>query len=148
MSDKAESTFALRYAVQITIAAPADAIWAKLTDAPGFSKWNSTVQSIEGDIAIGQRLTIRVPIAPGRAFTPKVVQLVPYQRMVWRDGFYPVFQGTRTFTLTPQGTSTDFQMVEVFRGLMLPMIKSSLPDFGPVFDRYAADLAAACRNGA
>lgn len=63
---------------------------------------------------------------------------------MWRDGFYPMFQGTRTFTLTPRGASTDFAMVEVFRGLMLPMIKGSLPDFGPVFDRYAADLAAAC----
>jgi hypothetical protein len=31
-------------------------------------------------------------------------------------------------------------MVEVFRGLMLPMIKGSLPDFGPPFEQYAADL--------
>lgn len=147
MSEKNEATFSLRYAVKAVIAAPAEAIWGKLTDAPGFSRWNSTVQSIEGDIAFGQKLKIRVPIAPGRAFTPKVVELVPNERMVWQDGFYPMFQGTRTFTLTRLGASTEFQMVEVFRGLMLPMIKSSLPDFGPVFDRYAADLAAECSNG-
>jgi hypothetical protein len=31
-------------------------------------------------------------------------------------------------------------MSEVFSGLMLPMIGSRLPDFGPIFERYAADL--------
>lgn len=147
MSEKTETTFTLRYAVRAIIAAPADIIWAKLTDAPGFAKWNSTVQSIEGNIAIGQKLTIRVPIAPGRTFTPKVVEFIPNERMVWQDGFYPMFQGTRTFMLSRSGTGTEFRMVEVFRGLMLPLIKGSLPDFGPVFDQYAADLAAACGNG-
>lgn len=147
MSEKNESTFSLRYAVTTTIAASPEVIWSRLTDAAGFSKWNSTVESIEGTIAAGQKLTIRVPVAPGRAFTPKVVELVAGKHMVWRDGFYPMFQGTRTFTLTPRGASTDFEMVEVFRGIMLPMIKGSLPDFGPVFDRYAADLKAACEKG-
>jgi hypothetical protein len=31
-------------------------------------------------------------------------------------------------------------MVEVLSGVMLPMIKGSLPDFGPAFEAYAADL--------
>ncbi len=146
MSEKNESTFRLSYAVTVSIAATPEVIWSKLTDAAGFSKWNSTVESIEGTIDIGQKLTIRVPVAPGRAFTPKVVEFVAGKRMVWRDGFYPMFQGARTFTLTPRGASTDFEMVEVFRGIMLPMIKGSLPDFGPVFDRYAADLKAACEK--
>ena len=35
---------------------------------------------------------------------------------------------------------TDFSMAEVFAGLMLPMIKGSLPDFGPPFEQYASDL--------
>lgn len=147
MSDKHESTFSLRYAVRRTIPASVEVVWSKLTDAPGFAKWNSTVESIEGRIAVGEKLTIRVPFAPGRAFTPKVVELVPQERMVWQDGFYPMFQGTRTFTLTRQGPDTDFEMVEEFRGAMLPMIKPSLPDFRPVFDRYAADLEAACKQG-
>jgi hypothetical protein len=41
---------------------------------------------------------------------------------------------------------TGFEMEEVFRGVMLPMIKRSLPDFGPVFDRFAADLKKACEG--
>jgi hypothetical protein len=35
-----------------------------------------------------------------------------------------------------------FEMTETFSGLMLPMIASRLPDFGPIFERYAADLRA------
>jgi hypothetical protein len=31
-------------------------------------------------------------------------------------------------------------MTEEFSGWMLPMIKGSLPDFGPVFETYAEDL--------
>ncbi len=31
-------------------------------------------------------------------------------------------------------------MVEVLSGVMLPMIKGSLPDFGRAFEAYAADL--------
>lgn len=146
-AERTESTFSLRYSVRAPIRARPAAIWARLTDAAGFPGWNSTVASIDGAIALGNKLTIKVPIAPGRAFTPKVVELVPEQRMVWRDGFAPMFQGTRTFTLHPRGETTEFEMVEEFRGLMLPMIKGSLPDFRPVFDRYAADLARACEPG-
>jgi hypothetical protein len=31
-------------------------------------------------------------------------------------------------------------MREEFSGLMLPMIKGSLPDFAPIFEAYAEDL--------
>ena len=49
--------------------------------------------------------------------------------------------GVRTFTLTPNADgTTDFAMREEFLGIMLPMIKGSLPDFGPVFEAYAEDL--------
>lgn len=146
-ASRTATTFSLAYKVTATIRATPEAVWAKLTDAKGFAAWNSTVTSIEGDITPGSKLTIRVPVAPGRAFTPSVVEFDAPRRMVWRDGFAPMFQGTRTFTLRPEGDgATAFEMEEVFRGLMLPMIKGSLPDFVPVFDRYVADLARACEG--
>ena len=53
----------------------------------------------------------------------------------------PMFKGVRTFTLTPGSDgSTEFAMKEEFSGLMLPMIKGSLPDFGPVFETWEADF--------
>ncbi len=146
MATRTNSAFRLSYEVRAQLRASPAAVWAKLTDAAGFPSWNSTVTSLEGPITQGQRLTIRVPIAPDRAFRPTVVELVPEQRMVWRDGMLPFFQGTRTFTLTPKDGGCEFAMEEVFRGAMLPLIKPSLPDFGPVFDRYAQDLKAACER--
>ena len=51
------------------------------------------------------------------------------------------------FTLTPNADgSTEFAMTEEFSGLMLPMIKGSLPDFAPVFETYAADLKCAAEG--
>jgi hypothetical protein len=67
--------------------------------------------------------------------------------MVWQDGFAPMFKGVRTYTLSPNsGGTTEFSMVEVFSGLMLLMIKGSLPDFKPNFEQYAADLKKAAEN--
>ena len=128
------------------IDAPPDRIFALLTDAAGFPRWNSTVTSIDGKIALGEKLAIKVPISD-RTFTPRVTELEPGERMVWSDGMAPMFKGVRTFTVqpVPDGAS-DFSMVEVFSGLMLPMIKGSLPDFGPVFEPYAADLKRAAEK--
>lgn len=136
---KSASTFRMECAVSITIAASPARVWSLLTNAADFPRWNSTVTSIEGPIELGRKLKIRVPISD-RTFTPKVTVFEPEKRMVWSDGAAPMFKGERTFTLTPTGGGTDFSMVEVVSGLMLPMIKGSLPDFGPPFEQYARDL--------
>jgi hypothetical protein len=46
----------------------------------------------------------------------------------------------RTFTLTPQGDAVQFEMREVFSGLMSPLIERSLPDLQPAFDEFAQAL--------
>lgn len=69
--------------------------------------------------------------------------------MVWSDGFAPMFRRVRTFTLTPRaGGVTEFEMREAFSGAMLPMIRKSLPDFGPSFATFAADLKRAAEHAA
>ena len=137
---KTKTAFKMEVSVGINIAAKPEKIWALLTDAPNFPKWNSTVTSIEGQIAEGQKIKVRVPVTD-RVFNLKVSGLEPSKRMLWSDGFAPMFKGVRNFSLTsrPDGT-TEFQMSEAFSGLMLPMIAGSLPDFVPVFETYAADL--------
>jgi hypothetical protein len=144
---KTKGTFSMECAIRCPIRASADRIWKLLTDAPGFSQWNSTVTRIDGVIAAGEKLKIEVPSAPGRVFQPKVSAFEPGRSMVWSDGMAPMFRGVRTFTLTPgpEGT-TVFAMAERFSGLMLPMIKGSLPDFGPIFETYAADLKRAAES--
>ena len=134
------SAFSMVCGVEVNIRAKAESIWSLLTDAKDFSRWNSTVTSIEGQIREGERLLLRVP-GTDRTFTPKVSGVVPNRRMTWADGFSPLFNGVRTFELKPcNDGSTDFAMEERFAGLLLPFFKGSMPDFGPVFERWANDL--------
>jgi hypothetical protein len=138
---KTSSTFRMDCAVSIDIEAAPEKIWALLTNAVDFPRWNSTVTRIGGTIAVGEKLALEVLAAPGRTFKPKVTELEPARRMVWSDGMAPMFRGVRTFALEPQADgSTRFTMDEVFSGIMLPLIKGSLPDFAPSFEAYAADL--------
>lgn len=53
---KSRSTFRLEIAVAQNIRASADRIWGILTNAQDFPRWNSTVSSIEGVIALGEPL--------------------------------------------------------------------------------------------
>jgi hypothetical protein len=146
-AQKTNGAFRMDCAIRTTIHASPDTIWALLTDAAAFPRWNSTVTSIEGTIAEGQTLKLKVPSAPTRVFTPKVSAVAPSRSMVWSDGMAPMFRGVRTFELTPNPDgSTDFAMKEEYSGLMLPMIKGSLPDFAPIFEKYAEDLKRAAES--
>jgi hypothetical protein len=146
-AEKTGSTFRMSCAISTTIHASSEKIWALLTDAAAFPTWNSTVTRIDGEIKEGQTLKLKVPSAPERVFSPKVSAVMVNRSMTWSDGVAPMFKGVRTFTLTPNDDgSTVFLMKEEFRGIMLPMIKGSLPDFAPVFEAYAEDLKRAAEQ--
>jgi uncharacterized protein YndB with AHSA1/START domain len=125
--------------VTVAIDATPETVWSLLTDAADFPRWNSTVTSIEGTIALGQTVKIRVPISK-RTFAVKVKTFDAPRSLVWGDGHPPMFRGTREYALAPVAGGTTFTMTETFEGVMLPMIRRSLPDFVPVFTQYAADL--------
>ncbi len=146
-ANKSKSTFQIGYAVGINIKAQPKSIWTLLTNAKDFPRWNSTIQNIDGTIALSEKIQLRATIAPERIFKLKVSEFIPEQKMVWRDGAAPMFQGVRTFVLNPKTDgSTDFLMQEIFSGLMLPMIAKSLPDFGPTFEKYATNLKRAAEK--
>jgi len=137
---QSRSAFSLACRVEANVRAPAERIWAVLTDAKSFPRWNSTVASIEGEIREGAKLRVHVP-GTDRVFAPTISGVVPNEPMTWTCGFDPIFKGVRTFELRPRRDgSTDFTMAERFSGLMLPLVKRSFPDFGPVFTQYANDL--------
>lgn len=138
-ASKSSSTFRQECSVSIEIAAPMTKVFALLSDAKELVRWNSTISSLQGEIAFGSKLQLRVPISQ-RTFTPKVTELDAPRRMVWSDGFAPMFLGVRTFALSELPSGTRFEMREVFSGLMLPLIRGSLPDFGPPFEQWATDL--------
>jgi len=135
-----KNTFSMICRVEVTIHAKAENIWNLLTDAKGFSRWNSTVSAIDGNIREGERIVIHVP-GTHRTFKPKVSNVVTNERMTWSNGLAPIFKGSRTFELRQCiDGSTDFIMEEQFSGLMFALIKNRLPDFKMIFENYALDL--------
>ena len=86
-----KSTFSMVCRVEISIQAKAEVIWALLTDANGFPRWNSTITRIEGQIREGERLRLHVP-GTKQTFKPKVSGVVPNERMIWSNGYIADFQ--------------------------------------------------------
>ena len=139
-TERTRRIFSLECHVDLNVRAPVQRLWALLTDSSGFPRWNSTVTAIDGEIREGGRLRVHVP-GTTRVFTPRVSGVVPNARMTWTGGFSPIFKGVRTFELrSKQDGTTDFSMSETFSGLMLPLVSRSMPDFRPIFARYADDL--------
>lgn len=138
---KTRKGFSLEYTVSIDINASASAIWSHLTNASGYTTWNSTIKEFSGNIEEGGKVSLVSTDAPDRTFKLKVKDFQANEGMVWRDGFAPMFQGVRTFTLEPLADGKiRFTMSERFSGLMLPMIAGSLPDFTESFAAFASDL--------
>jgi len=130
------------FSVKISIRATPECIWALLTDAAGYSRWNNTVEKVDGTIAPGARVTVHPKINPGRAFPVKVTAFEPSRRMVWTGGMpLGLFKGERTFTLQAGANgAVEFSMREEYTGLMASLIGRSIPDLQPAFDEFASDL--------
>jgi uncharacterized protein YndB with AHSA1/START domain len=60
------------FATTTTIDASVGSVWALLTDAPGYPGWNSTVATIGGRIAPGEKVKMRAKASGGRAFALRV----------------------------------------------------------------------------
>jgi len=135
-----KNTFSMNCRVEIKIHAKAEDLGELLTDAKRFSSWNSTVNAIDGNIQEGERIRIHVP-GTNSTFSPKVSDVVANKSMTWSNGFTPIFKGSRTFELKQCADgSTEFIMAEQFSGLVFALIKNKLPNFKPIFERYALDL--------
>jgi hypothetical protein len=138
------------HSVKRNIAAPAETVWALLTDAEGYAHWNPAVIGIEGTIAVGQKIKVTSIVNPKRAFALKVSELEEPRKMVWSSGMpLGLFSGIRTYLVTPQGDgSTDFSMEEVFSGLLAPLITKTIPDMTDSFEQFGDGLKEAAEANA
>lgn len=132
------------YEASSTICAPPAKVWAILTDAAGYTTWDSGIESVEGTIAPGESITVHAKVNPGRAFPVKVGDFESERGMTWTGGMpMGLFTGVRTFTLTPaENDCTQLTMREEYHGPMVSMIWRSMPDLQPSFDEFVAGLKA------
>jgi hypothetical protein len=130
------------FAVKTSSRATPERIWALLTEATGYTRWNNTVNAVDGNIAPGARVTVHSKINPGRAFPVNVAEFEPSHRMVWIGGMpLGLFRGERTFTLKPGSNGeVEFSMREEYTGLLASLIGRSIPNLQPAFDEFASDL--------
>jgi uncharacterized protein YndB with AHSA1/START domain len=131
-----QTTFSRETSVSIEINADPGIVWAILTNASDYPRWNSTVTSIEGRIAAGEIIKLRSVLDARRVFKLKVKEFEPGKKLVWGDG-----QGSRVYTITKNGNdAVTFSMSEKIGGLMFPLYAKMIPPFDDTFERFAADL--------
>ncbi len=131
-----KTTFHRETSVSTVIKADEAIIWALLTNASDYPRWNSTVTSLEGTIALGEKIALKSTLDAKRSFKLKVKEFEPAKKLLWGDG-----KGQRTYTLTNNGDGTiTFNMHERIGGLMFPMYAKYIPSFDASFNAFAADL--------
>lgn len=138
------------YTASRTIDAEPERVFALLTDAKGYSSWNPAVLSLDGTIAVGEKIRLVSVANPKRTFTLNVTEVDSPHTMVWADGMpLGLFKGVRTYTLKPVGTGrTEFTMSEVFSGPLAPLITKAIPDMADSFEMFAEGLKSAAEGRA
>lgn len=132
----------MHFEVQRLIHATGPAVWSALVDAPRLVAGGLGLTRLEGEIAPGARLKLWSEAAPGRAFALRVTAFEPPRRMVWEGGMpLGLFRGVRRFELEPAQGGVLFRMREDYSGPLLALIRKSLPDLNPSFEKFARGLA-------
>jgi len=131
-----KKTFSRETSVSATIFADAAIVWALLTHASDFPRWNSTVTSVKGEIREGGAIELKSTLDEKRTFKLKVKEFVPQKRLVWGDAM-----GNRVYTLVKgEGGSVFFSMTEKIGGPLFPLFAGSIPSFDASFEQFATDL--------
>lgn len=105
----------------IDIGAPPMQVWAVLADLSSYHEWNPLFVAAAGDVAVGQRITLRSKHpANGRLMTvrPTITAAQPGTELRWTSSMPGIISGEHTFTLTPAGGGTRVVQSETFRGLL------------------------------
>lgn len=117
----------------VDIDAPPMAVWAVLTDLSRYPEWNPHIREGAGEVAAGNRLTLRMFPPKGRPVTIRPLVLVADPGAQWRllgglPGMFGrlVFSGEHRFTLDPVGDGTRLVQSETFRGILVPFLGETL----------------------
>jgi hypothetical protein len=130
------TTFSRSTSVSIEIHADSQIVWGLLTAAADYPRWNSTIVSITGTIAPGEKIRLISKLDPKRTFKLKVKEFVPGKKLVWGDG-----QGNRVYSIIPHSAGyIVFSMTEKIGGFMFPLYAKMIPPFDQSFEQFAADL--------
>ncbi|MEV4410758.1 SRPBCC domain-containing protein [Catellatospora sp. NPDC049609] len=137
----------------ISINATPEVVWQVLSDLPRWAAWNPFIVNASGTAAVGEKLTLRMAPAKGRAmtFTPKVLVAEPAAELRWLGRLLlpGVFDGEHVFTLTsPEPGVTHLVQSENFSGVLVPVLGGMIADTESDFARLNAALKARAESHA
>jgi hypothetical protein len=123
----------------IEIDAPPEMVWEVLTDFGSYPEWNPFIRRIEGEVSPGASLRVRMqpPGRRGMTFKPKLLKVEPNQELRWlgRLVIPGLFDGEHIFSIeTSEPTHVRFHQREIFKGLLVPMLRRMLQDTRRGFD--------------
>ena len=120
----------------IEIGASPMTVWAIITDLGRYPEWNPLFREASGEIAVGQRITLRsVHPANGRMMTvkPKIIVAEPGVELRWAAGLPRIIGGEHIFALTPRNGGTRLVQSESFRGLLAPFSRRTMANTSTSF---------------
>jgi hypothetical protein len=109
--------------------------WALLADLPGHRAWNPFITEIEGELAVGAKLEVRLQPVAERGITlhPTVLTVEPGREVRWIGHLLVpgVFDGEHRFLIEDVGAGrVRFVQSERFRGILVPLLWKRLRDGG------------------
>ena len=107
-------------------ATPAE-VWAVLTDFNAYPEWNPFITEAAGTLEVGEILTLHMVPGEGRAqtFTPSVRVVRENAELVWLGAlrWSWLFSAEHRFELSEVGAATRVVQSEVFRGVLVPLLR-------------------------
>jgi demethylmenaquinone methyltransferase / 2-methoxy-6-polyprenyl-1,4-benzoquinol methylase len=93
-----------RIEAEVEIEAPAERVWAVLTDFGAYPQWNPFMAEVHGEARVGATLRARLaaPRAPRLHVRLRVTKVDPPHELRW-TGTRGLVRGERVITITPQG---------------------------------------------
>jgi hypothetical protein len=108
------------------INAPAERVWAEMTDFSSFPSWNPFVREATGRLEPGEKLKIRLRLDHGMkmTFRPQVTVVDPNRELRWLAtlGRPGVFDVDRAFQIEPRDEGVLFVMSEECTGWLTPVM--------------------------
>ncbi len=116
---------------EITINAPKEKVWNTFTNTENYTAWNPFIESIKGDLKVGEQIAVNLTPPNGKAMTfkPNVLVFEKNKEFRWLGKLFikGVFDGEHYFQLIDnQDGTTTFVHGEIFNGILVSLMGSIL----------------------
>lgn len=118
---------------EIIIHSTPEKVWQVLTDFQNYPQWNPFIHSLQGKVAVGNRIKVHLvpPGGKGMTFKPTVLAFEPHKEFRWLGHllFPGFFDGTHRFEIIDNGNNAVlFRQSEQFSGILVSWFMKTQSD--------------------